>query len=50
MKGLLYEYYKTRYLIFTAKIYLFLFFYFLFFFYGSTALYGPGPPRFVEVL
>jgi hypothetical protein len=20
----------------------------LFFFYGSTALYGPGPPRFVE--
>jgi hypothetical protein len=20
-----------------------------FFFYGSTALYGPGPPRFVEV-
>jgi hypothetical protein len=23
--------------------------YFLFFFYSSTALYGPGPPRFVEV-
>jgi hypothetical protein len=26
------------------------FFFFFFFFYGSTALYGPGPPRFVEVL
>jgi hypothetical protein len=24
--------------------------FFFFFFYGSTALYGPGPPRFVEVL
>jgi hypothetical protein len=23
--------------------------YYYFFFYGSTALYGPGPPRFVEV-
>jgi hypothetical protein len=26
----------------------FISFFFFFFSYGSTALYGPGPPRFVE--
>jgi hypothetical protein len=35
--------YATRRFIFI------LLFKYCFFFYGSTALFGPGPPRFVEV-
>jgi hypothetical protein len=35
--------------VLVIKILLFLFFLFCFVLYGSTALYGPGPPSFVEV-